>query len=250
MRNDGGDRTDTIASPVASSARARAARPELCLDLAEALIRADGVLPAVRAAARHYCREGASLELFLDDVDATYLGVDGEPAPAEVVREIAVSWTALVQAWSAEQTCLDPATGLTSLPHAQLRLDGLYRRRDAATCIAAARLVVIDLPPLRDDLPRGFAQLEDALRQALVVDVVEEVVPWAGPPASAGRDRLVVVVEEAGVIDDLEDVLQRRLDDGLRLTPSRGRCRTACLALPASVEAARRLLAQQARPAG
>ncbi|GAA3545544.1 hypothetical protein AFL01nite_23870 [Aeromicrobium flavum] len=88
---------------------------------------------------------GVPLHEVLDRVERAFDGL--EPSFA-MVRGVAVAWAETSRALQLEESCEDPLTQLSTVPHLRHSLDALYRGaiRDDTTVSDRHGLVVVELP--------------------------------------------------------------------------------------------------------
>lgn len=226
--------------------------PPTCRPLAQALVHDAGVHDAARDLGAAYAHDGEGLDVCLGDLDDTFVAVDGDTAPLDVVRQTSLAWADAMQDRYNTLSCADPVTGLSSVQHIQTQVAALYRAAGDgwladADVTRTYALVVVELPPSRTDVQRGFAALEASLRRASAAELVMERVPSCAQVAELGPLRLVGLARRSPDLDrhlaEVVDALRLRL----RLSPSGGSCRGWTEALPTSAASARMLLDELAR---
>ncbi|WP_408897750.1 hypothetical protein ACJ5H2_01260 [Nocardioides sp. R1-1] len=226
--------------------------PPGCRELAEALIRDAGVHDAAVELGAAYARDGESLDACLADLDDTYVAVEGDTAPLHVVRATALSWADAMQGRYHTLSCADPLTGVSSVQHLQTQVAALYHAARDGWLVDAdiARthvLVVLELPPRRADLQRGFAAFEASLRRASAAELMTEKVSSCSQVAEVGPYRLVGLARRSPDLDRNLAAVVDELRLRLHLSPGGGSCRGWTEALPASPDSARTLLDELSR---
>lgn len=214
--------------------------------VADALAGLGDVLAVCAVVGAELAREGVPLGEALEALHATFATVCGHSPTFAATEALSVAWSETTLSYLHGLSCEDPLTGLASLAHLRGRLGEVYgaAARSGTSVVASHALVVVEIGTAsvtpRDPFHR-------ALRQVRVGEVLRDVLSGGETIATAGSDRVAVLVHnDVRLTDDVSTAQAslRRLDTG-RTSP-----RLWVEALPETIEGAEALLDRLARGLG